>query len=121
LGSARLKRIGSLADGARDGLGPIPRSELKASEASEGKIGLEDVESVIERAREGARPVRLHVAGGEVLVVQVLAAGSGRVRCRVLTSSRPENHAHCDSTGLDLSLAEIQRAALVDPERYRDR
>jgi hypothetical protein len=101
LGSARLKRIGSLADG-------------------EG-IGLESVESVIERALQGARPVRLHVAGGEVLVVHVLAARGGRVRCRVLTSSRPENHAHCDSTGLDLPLGEIQRAALVDPDRYRDR
>ena len=56
-----------------------------------------------------------------MLVAQVLAADAGRVRCRVLTSSRPENHAHCDSPGLDLALAEITRAAPVDPARYRSR
>jgi len=74
---------------------------------------------VIEDALRRARPVRLHVAGGEVLVAQVLAAGDGWLRCRVLTSSRPENHAHCDSTGLELALAEIERAVLLDPGRQR--
>jgi len=80
---------------------------------------VESVEILVERALRSGHPLRLHTREGEVLVAQVLAAGEGRVRCRVLTSSRPENHAHCDSTGLDLALAEIDRAALLDPERRR--
>jgi hypothetical protein len=74
---------------------------------------VEAVEVVIERARATGGQVRLHTRSGEVLVAQVLAAGEGRVRCRVLTSSRPENHAQCDSTGLDLALDEITHAALL--------
>ena len=81
----------------------------------------EAVEDLVERALRSGESLRLHLRAGEVLVAQVLDAGEGRVRCRVLTSSRPENHAHCDSTGLDLALAEIERAALLAPARKRKR
>jgi hypothetical protein len=77
------------------------------------------VEALVERALHSGEPLRLHLRAGEVLVAQVLSAGSGRVRCRVLTSSRPENHAQCDSIGLDLPLAEIERAAPVGARRKR--
>ncbi|HXZ85897.1 MAG TPA: hypothetical protein VEI82_10440 [Myxococcota bacterium] len=79
------------------------------------------VEALVERARQSGTPLRLHLRGGEVLVAHVLAAGEGRVRCRVMSSSRPENHAQCDSTGLDLALAQIERAALLEPGRRRGR
>jgi hypothetical protein len=80
-------------------------------------LAVERIESLIERALETGQPLRLHLHDGEVLVAQVLAAGEGRVRCRVLTSSRPENHAQCDSTGLELALGEISRAAAHRPGR----
>lgn len=82
---------------------------------------MEPVEDLIQRALESGAPLRLHVRDGEVLVAQVLAAGEGRLRCRVLTSSRPENHASCDSLGLELGIADIARAAPADPRRYRGR
>jgi len=81
----------------------------------------ETVEDLVARALRSGESLRLHLREGEVLVAQVLGAGDGRVRCRVLTSSRPENHAHCDSTGLDLALTEIQRAAVLAPGRERRR
>lgn len=77
------------------------------------------VEVLVERALRSGESLRLHLRAGEVLVAQVLDAGEGRVRCRVISSSRPENHARCDSTGLELSLAEIERAAVVRPRSGR--
>jgi hypothetical protein len=82
---------------------------------------LSPVEELIEKSLRSGAPLRIHVRGGEVLVAQVLASGEGRARFRVLTSSRPENHANCDSLGLDLGLEEITRAAPVDPKRHRMR
>jgi len=83
--------------------------------------GMEPIEELIERSLASGAPLRLHVRGGEVLVAQVLAAGEGRLRCRVLTSSRPENHANCDSLGLELGLEDIAKAAPVSADRYRGR
>jgi hypothetical protein len=80
-------------------------------------FAVERIEDLIERALETGQPLRMHLRDGEVLVAQLLSAGDGRVRCRVLTSSRPENHAHCDSTGLELALAQISRAAALPPGR----
>jgi hypothetical protein len=80
---------------------------------------VESVEALIHASLGTGAPLRLHLRDGEVLVVQVLAAGDGRLRCRVLTSSRPENHAICDSPGLELAIGDIERAAPVDPARYR--
>lgn len=82
---------------------------------------MDGVAELVERALQSGSTLRLHLRAGEVIVAQVLAADGGRVRCRVLTSSRPENHAHCDSTGLDLALSEIARAALLEPARTRRR
>ena len=82
---------------------------------------MESVEDLILASLESGRPLRLHVRDGEVLVVQVIAATGGRLRCRVLTSSRPENHALCDSPGFEIAIGDIERAAPVDPARYRGR
>jgi hypothetical protein len=82
---------------------------------------MEPIAELVERALHSGAALRLHLRQGEVLVAQVLAAGEGRVRCRVLTSSRPENHAQCDSPGLDLALDDIERAAPASPPRRRSR
>jgi hypothetical protein len=82
---------------------------------------MESIEDQVLASLESGAPLRLHARDGEVLVVQVIAAGGGRLRCRVLTSSRPENHASCDSPGFELAIGDIERAAPLDPARYRRR
>ena len=55
--------------------------------------------TVIARALETGQPVRLHASDGEVLVAQIISADDEEICFAVLTSSRPERYAVCDSTG----------------------
>jgi hypothetical protein len=75
------------------------------------------------RAREAGKPVRVHRLDGEVLVAQVLRCEDGELLYAVLTSSRPERYAVCDSTGFTLDLAEIERVQVLEqpPPRWRAR
>jgi hypothetical protein len=74
---------------------------------------MDSIETLVQRASENGGALRLHTRAGEVIVARVLHAGDGRVRCLVLRSSRPENYARCDSTGLELALEDITRASPV--------
>lgn len=115
--SRALRSAAERAGAARPLHAAGPRGGKRGSQndrSRDGRSALEKIGTLIERALQSGEAVRLHTSSGEVLVAQVLAAGEGRIRCRVLTSSRPENHAHCDSTGLDLALDEITRAALLE-------
>jgi hypothetical protein len=70
-------------------------------------------------ARETGRPLRLHARDGEVMVVRVLDVGEDSLRFAVLTSSRPERYATCDSTGVVRAFDEIERAVLLDANWQR--
>jgi hypothetical protein len=66
------------------------------------------------------QPLRLHLGDGEVVVARVLEWDGARVRCAVLRSSRPENHAHCDSTGHPIDLVDIRSVVrLSEPQARR--
>jgi hypothetical protein len=65
------------------------------------------------RASETGQPVRIHKTDGEVLVARVLRYDSEEVVCAVLTSSRPERYAVCDSTGFTISHSRIERVRLL--------
>ena len=78
-----------------------------------------DVPEEIARACDSGLDVRLHTRDGEVLVAQVLEYDAEHVRYAVVTSSRPERYAVCDSTGFWLAMGQIERAQLLD--RSRDR
>ena len=75
---------------------------------------------IVEAARDG-KAVRLHRDDGEVLVVNVLAYDEHELTCIVLTSSRPERYAVCDSTGFSVAHSEIERARVLKrpPPRTR--
>jgi hypothetical protein len=74
---------------------------------------MDAIETLVRRAKESGGALRLHTRAGEVIVARVLHADDGRVRCLVLRSSRPENYAQCDSTGLELALEDITCASPV--------
>ncbi|MEE8558563.1 MAG: hypothetical protein V3T14_11835 [Myxococcota bacterium] len=72
-------------------------------------------EAITEAARTGA-PVRLHLADGEVVVARILGHDGSHVVYAVVTSSRPEKYAVCDSTGFTVRLDDIDRASVLrDP------
>ncbi len=71
------------------------------------------IQEQLDRAARNARPVRLHTRDGEVLVARLLEHDALRLRCVVLTSSRPENYAVCDSTGHELALDALERVTLL--------
>ena len=74
----------------------------------------------IVRARETGQPVRVHTTEGEVLVARVLSYNEMELVYTVLTSSRPERYAVCDSTGFVIPISEIERARLLEePRRSR--
>lgn len=74
----------------------------------------------IVRARETGQPVRVHTADGEVLVARVLSYNEMELVYTVLSSSRPERYAVCDSTGFVIPISEIERARLLEePRRSR--
>jgi hypothetical protein len=75
---------------------------------------------IVEAVRDG-KAVRLHRDDGEVLVVNILAYDEHELTCVVLTSSRPERYAVCDSTGTIVAHAEIERARVLDRPPARTR
>ena len=81
------------------------------------------VDEQLSRAFERGLPVRIHAADGEVLVARVLELDREAVRFAVVTSSRPERYAVCDSTGFVRRLDELERAVVLesDPRAKRGR
>ncbi len=78
------------------------------------------VPSEIVRASETGQPVRVHTREGEVLVARVLRFDESEFVYAVLTSSRPERYAVCDSTGFVLAISEIEKVRLLEePRRSR--
>jgi hypothetical protein len=75
--------------------------------------------TVIAQALETGQPVRLHASDGEVLVARILSADDEEICFAVVTSSRPERYAVCDSTGFRRPWREIERAALVSARKQR--
>lgn len=73
--------------------------------------------TTIARALETGQPVRLHAQDGEVLVARILSYDDLEVCFAVVTSSRPERYAVCDSTGFRRAWHEIERAVLVSGPR----
>ena len=81
-----------------------------------------DVPPEIVRARETGQPVRVHTSDGEVIVARVLGYNERMLVYTVLSSSRPERYAVCDSTGFVIPISEIERARLLEePRRSRQR
>ncbi len=76
----------------------------------------------IVRACETGQPVRVHTSEGEVLVARILSFDETEFVYAVLTSSRPERYAVCDSTGFVLALSEIEKVRLLEePGRSRSK
>jgi hypothetical protein len=76
----------------------------------------------VARAFETGRSVRLHARDGEVLVARILAFDELELRFAVVTSSRPERYAVCDSTGFLRRFDELERAVVLDsPDEKRGR
>ena len=73
------------------------------------------------QARDAGRAVRVHRRDGEVLVAQVLHCDADELVYAVLTSSRPERYAVCDSTGFTLAIDEIERIQVLDRAPLRRR
>lgn len=71
------------------------------------------------RACETGREVRLHTRDGEVLVARVLGCDADEVRFAVVTSSRPERYAVCDSTGFVRRFDELERAVVLEARDER--
>ncbi len=73
----------------------------------------------IARALETGQPVRLHAGDGEVIVARILSYDEDEICFLVVTSSRPERYAVCDSTGFRRRWEEIERAVLVSARKKR--
>lgn len=71
------------------------------------------------RAFETGRDVRLHAFDGEVLVARVLDVDAESLRFAVITSSRPERYAVCDSTGVVRRFDELERAVVLEARDER--
>jgi len=81
----------------------------------------ERVREEVARARETGRDIRLHARDGEVLVARILDADAERVLFAVVTSSRPERYAVCDSTGFERRFDELERAVVLEAPDKRKR
>jgi hypothetical protein len=79
-------------------------------------LGTNVVEDELAEAFERGKPVRIHALDGEVLVARVLELDREGVRFAVVTSSRPERYAVCDSTGFVLRFDELERAVVLESE-----
>ncbi len=79
------------------------------------------VPSEIVRASETGQPVRVHTREGEVLVARILSFDESELVYAVLTSSRPERYAVCDSTGFVLAISEIEKVRLLEEPRRAKR
>jgi hypothetical protein len=75
--------------------------------------------TTIARALESGLAVRLHTEDGEVLVARILSYDEQEICFAVVTSSRPERYAVCDSTGFRRAWHEIERAVLVSARKQR--
>lgn len=75
--------------------------------------------TVITHALETGQAVRLHAQDGEVLVARILSCDEREICFTVITSSRPERYAVCDSTGFRRMWDEIERAVLVSARKQR--
>ena len=75
--------------------------------------------TTIARALETGQSVRLHADDGEVLVARILSYDDREICFAVVTSSRPERYAVCDSTGFRRAWHEIERAVLVSSRKQR--
>lgn len=75
--------------------------------------------TTISRALETGQPVRLHADDGEVLVARILSFDEEEIRFLVVSSSRPERYAVCDSTGFCRRWDEIERAVLISARKQR--
>jgi hypothetical protein len=82
-------------------------------------VSEKEVREGVARARETGRDVRLHTRDGEVIVARILGADDERVRFAVVTSSRPERYAVCDSTGFERRFDELERAVVLANETRR--
>jgi hypothetical protein len=71
-------------------------------------IAAELAEAALERL-----PIRLHLTDGEVVVAQVLAWDGAELVYAAVTSSRPERYAFCDSAGVGIALAKIERTQVL--------
>lgn len=71
------------------------------------------------RAFETGRDVRLHALDGEVLVARIMGVDEGELRFAVITSSRPERYAVCDSTGFLRRFDELERAVVLEASDER--
>lgn len=78
---------------------------------------MDAIEREVVRALETGRDVRLHAKDGEVMVARVLEIAGAEVRFAVLTSSRPERYAVCDSTGAVRRFDELERAVVIEARR----
>jgi hypothetical protein len=77
------------------------------------------VREEIARGFESGRAVRIHARDGEVLVARILELDDDGVRFAVVTSSRPERYAVCDSTGFLRRFDELERAVVLESEPRR--
>jgi len=68
---------------------------------------------IVAEAHESNRSVRLHLVDGEVVVAAVIWVDEDRFGYAALTSSHPERYAVCDSTGVTVGFAEVERAHLL--------
>ncbi len=75
------------------------------------------VPSEIVTACETGQPVRVHTSEGEVLVARVLRYDEVEFVYAVLSSSRPERYAVCDSTGFVIAISEIEKVSLLEEPR----
>ena len=75
--------------------------------------------SEIAIAFETGQPVSLHAGDGEVLVARILSYDADEICFMVVSSSRPERYAVCDSTGFRRRWHEIERAVLVSARKKR--
>jgi len=71
------------------------------------------IREVVTEALDCGRTVRLHLADGEVVVARVIWLDEDRFAYAALTSSHPERYAVCDSTGVILEFAALERAQLL--------
>jgi len=73
-------------------------------------------DSDLERAAETRQPIRIHTSDGEVLVARILNCDDEEVVYAVITSSRPEKYAVCDSVGFAIPRTAVEATKLLrDP------
>ena len=68
------------------------------------------------RAADTGQPIRIHTADGEVIVARTLNCDDEELVYAVITSSRPERYAVCDSVGFSIPRHAVHKTRLLrDP------